>query len=208
MYDDDLDDELDLAAMEAEDSAAREVLLEALPGIGEAIPPLPELQAAVSRIRAGVASGEWPYRYFIQAVPWEPGPPLDDTECYFDALWSLMDPVFDEDYDDWSIEELASVQALEHADWAGSVIGLVRAGAGASAAPDALLKYIDACPELEGERDPGDDVVIQQAFEVQAPLWQALGITDSDRRVTRLGLWALPRLLLEKWYVEPGPAKA
>jgi hypothetical protein len=203
MDDDELQHDLDIAAMEAEDNDAREVLLEALPGIGDTMPPLPEFQQAVARIRAGVASNEWPYRYFIDAVPWKPGPPLDDTECYFDALWSLMDPSITMDSEEWPIDDLAYVQALEHADWVGSVIGLVRAGAGASAAPEALLTYIDACPELEGERDPDDDVVVRHAFEVLAPLWQALGITDADRRVTSLGRWALPRLLLEKWYVEP-----
>jgi hypothetical protein len=200
---DDLDHDLDIAAMEAEDNAAREVLLEGLPGIEVATPPLPELQAAVAKVRAGVASREWPYRYFIEAIPWKPGPPLDDMECYLDGLWSLMDPGRITEEEQWPLEAVAAILSLEHADWVGAVIGLVRAGPGAPASPRALLEYIDACPELDGELDPDDDDVVFFGFEAISPMWEALGIIDDDRCVTRLGLWALPRLLLEKWYVEP-----
>jgi hypothetical protein len=62
-----------------------------------------------------------------------------------------------------------------------------------------LLRYIDECPELEGERNPDDDIVIEHAFEVLLPLWQAIGVVDGDRRVTRLGVWALPQMLLLGW---------
>jgi hypothetical protein len=38
---------------------------------------------------------------------------------------------------------------LEHVDWAGATIGLVRAGAGAPADPQSLIRYIDECPDVE-----------------------------------------------------------
>jgi hypothetical protein len=41
--------------------------------------------------------------------------------------------------------------------------------------------------------------VIEHAFEVLLPLWQAIGVVDGDRRVTPLGLWALPQMLLLGW---------
>jgi hypothetical protein len=197
--DDDLDDEAFVAAWQAEDQNALEVLLEALPHVAtDALPPLPELQAAVSRIRAGVATKSWPYTYFIVAADWLPTPPHDDLQCFLDAVVTTMLP--DEDPDDeWTPDELASVAALEHADWVGSVIGLVRAGPGSSATPEALISYIDDCPELDGQRNPDDDIVLEHAFEVLLPLWQSIGVVDDQRRITKLGMWALPQMLLLAW---------
>lgn len=197
--DEDLDDEAFLAAWAAADEDALEVLLEALPHVvTDAVPPLSELQAAVGAIRTGVASQTWPYTYFTAAASWTPGPPHDDLQCFLDAIVSTMLP--DEDPgEEWSADELAVVAALEHADWVGAVVGLVRAGAGASATPEVLIRYIDECPELEGERDPDDDVVVEHAFEVLLPLWQAIGVVDDSRRITRLGVWALPQMLLLGW---------
>ena len=197
--DEELDDEAFLAAWQAEDENALEVLLEAPPHVAtDAVPPLSELQAAVGRIRAGTASTSWPYTYFTTAADWSPTPPHDDLQCFLDAVVSTMLP--DEDPDDeWSPDELAAVAALEHADWVGSVIGLVRAGPGASATPEALIRYIDDCPELDGERNPDDDIVLEHAFEVLLPLWQSIGVVDGQRRITKLGIWALPQMLLLAW---------
>jgi hypothetical protein len=197
--DEELEEEAFLAAWAAADENALEVLLEALPHVPtDAVPPLAELQAAVARIRAGVTSQTWPYTYFTAAADWSPAPPHDDLQCFLDAVMSTMLPEEDPD-EEWSEDELAAVAALEHADWVGSVVGLVRAGPGASATPEALLRYIDECPELEGDRNPDDDIVIEHAFEVLLPLWQAIGVVDDNRRVTRLGAWALPQMLLLGW---------
>jgi len=201
VLDDDMDEEALLAAWAQADEDALEVLLEALPRLADTSVPLPQLQAAVARIRAGVADSTWPYDYFRPAANWGAAPlPHDDFECFMDALVSTMLPVGD--VEDWEPEELAAVASLEHADWVGSVVGVVRAGPGASMDPEAMLDYIDNCPELEGDRDPGDDIVIEHAFEVLMPLWQAIGIVDGERRVTRLGIWALPMLLITAWSVE------
>ena len=205
VFDDDHEEEAFLAAWAAADQNALDVLLDALPGINEIPVPLPELQAAVARLRAGVVSGAWPYDYFRAAANWAAAPlPHDDLECFMDALVSTMLPV--DDVEDWEPEDLAAVASLEHADWVGSVVGVVRAGPGASIDPEAVLEYIDNCPELEGDRDPDDDIVIEHAFEVLLPLWQAIGVVDDDRRVTRLGIWALPQLLIAAWSVEAADA--
>jgi hypothetical protein len=206
--DEELEEEAFLAAWAAADENALEVLLEALPHVAtDAVPPLAELQAAVAHIRAGVTSQTWPYTYFTAAADWSPAPPHDDLQCFLDAMVSTMLPEAYPD-DEWTDDELAAVAALEHADWIGSVVGLVRAGSGASATPEALLGYIDECPELEGERNPDDDIVIEHAFEVLLPLWQAIGVVDDNRRVTRLGVWALPQMLLLGWLPPRGDGRS
>ena len=55
VFDDDMDEEALLAAWAQADEDALEVLLEALPRLADTSVPLPQLQAAVARIRAGVA---------------------------------------------------------------------------------------------------------------------------------------------------------
>lgn len=189
VYDDKVDDEQFLAAWAAADENALDVLLDALPQLADTPAPLPQLQTAVARIRAGVVGNTWPYDYFSDAARWSPAPPCDDLQClpcddlqcFMDALISTKLP--EDDPEEWEAEDLAAVQAVEHSDWVGSVVGLVRAGPGAPATTEDLLRYIDECPELEGERDPDDDIVIEHAFEVLLPLWEAIGVVDDQRRV-------------------------
>src|SRR3954451_4485070 len=107
MLDDDVDEEALLAAWAQADEDALEVLLEALPRLADTSVPLPQLQAAVARIRAGVADSTWPYDYFRPAANWGAAPiPHDDFECFMDALVSTMLPVGD--VEDWEPEELAA----------------------------------------------------------------------------------------------------
>lgn len=202
MFDDDLDEAAFLAAWDEVDSEAVEILLSALPGINDSTPPpLPDLQRPVARLRAGVAEDRWPFGYFGGQVSLKPLP-SDDLHCFSVALLATMQPDIDIDADedgDWAIEDMATVQSLEHADWLGAVIGLVRAGPGAEASPEALVRYINECPEIDGEVDPDDETILEHAFELMMPLWEALDVVDEERRVTRLGMWALPRMLLDAW---------
>jgi hypothetical protein len=185
--DDGLDDEAFLAAWAAEDENALEVLLDALPHVAtDAVPPLSELQAAVARIRAGVASQTWPYTYFTAAADWSPAPPHDDVQCFLDAIVSTMLP--DEDPDDeWTDDELGAVAALEHADWVGSVIGLARAGVAADASPEALIRYIDECPRTRRRAKPG------RRHRARARLRGASAALASDRRRRRGSAREAPR---------------
>ena len=50
-----------LAALEAAEAAAAQVLREALPALQSIEPPSEELYAATQRLRTGLISGEWPY---------------------------------------------------------------------------------------------------------------------------------------------------
>jgi hypothetical protein len=89
--------------------------------------------------------------------------------------------------------------ALEFGDWLGAVIELVRAGVGASASPEDLVSNINDCPEVEGEVAPEDASVVQTAFELVLPAWEATGAVDDRRRLTSLGRWGLPRALAWAW---------
>ena len=54
-------------------------------------------------------------------------------------------------------------------------------------------------PEVDGEVDSDDELLLSHAFEVLMPLWEALGVIDEDRRITALGIWAIPQALLATW---------
>jgi hypothetical protein len=77
----------------------------------------------------------------------------------------------------------------------GAVVGLTRGGVGASADPAALVATINDCPEVDGRVDPDDADLVELAFEVVLPTWEAVGAVDADRRLTALGVWGLPRAL-------------
>jgi hypothetical protein len=96
-------------------------------------------------------------------------------------------------------EAEASLMALQHADWLGAFVGLVRAGIGASAEPQALVGYINRSPEVEGELDFDDAGPAENAFELILPAWEAAGAVDGNRRLTALGRWGLPRVLAWAW---------
>ncbi|MGH3425578.1 MAG: hypothetical protein ACRDO8_12645, partial [Nocardioidaceae bacterium] len=91
--------------------------------------------------------------------------------------------------------------ALEHADWLGIVLGLVRRGVGAQCDLENAVRDIEECPEVEDEsEDPeGETAVLEMALVTVAPLWQALGILDDGERLTALGRWGLPHALHDAW---------
>ena len=81
------------------------------------------------------------------------------------------------------------------ADWVGAIVGVVREGVGADASPEALVGYIDDCPEVEGVVDPDETTLVEMVFELILPAWEAAGAVDQNRRLTLLGRWGLPRAL-------------
>ncbi|MGH3086500.1 MAG: hypothetical protein ACRDSJ_04185 [Rubrobacteraceae bacterium] len=199
----DFDEEF-LAAMEAEEEAAVEILRGALPELHGVEPPSAELAAAASNIRAGLDGDEWPYGYMMGAAGWDE-PPADDVELWLGAVGGFVSIRADTGME---IEEEAAIMALELADWLVAVIGLARAGVGASASPEALVSYINACPEVEGEIDFEDAVVVETAFELALPAWEAAGALDDRRRLTALGKWGLPRALAWAWNHDFDPGRA
>jgi hypothetical protein len=97
------------------------------------------------------------------------------------------------------LEEEAAIMSLEHGDWLGAVIELVRAGVGAAASPEKLVSYSNDSPEVEGVIDPDDEVLIRTSFELVLPAWESAGAIDAARRLTALGRWGLPRALAWAW---------
>jgi hypothetical protein len=190
------DDELFDAAMAQEDADAAAVVREALPDVDRVTPPLAELSHAAARFRAGITTPDGQLVGVIREQMGEIEVPADDVDLYLDAVATLLEPYDDPD---WTDDEMAVVATLTQSDLVGAVVELVRAGAGAAADPESLVALANACPEIEGESDPDDDELLEMAFGLLMPAMQALGIVDADWRVTRLGVWALPKALLRLW---------
>lgn len=197
-YLDDLDDEEFLAALDEADREAAALLMEML---GDDLPsevPQRQCSASTGLLRAGVSRGAWPYDWFARSLSWAAGVPndMDDEAAWLIAAGSVVSPPQDPG---WDIESVAAVMTLTHADWIAAVVAMVRQGSGADASPQALVRTSSVVPEVEVEFDYDGLQLVEHAFELVMPLWQALGAVDDDRRVTALGCWGLPRALWLTW---------
>jgi hypothetical protein len=194
--DEQAEDEEFLAQWGQAEAEAVEILRQALPP--QARPPLPagDLAAACRRLRAGLGRHDPALETIRRAAALDPPLPADDAELWLAAAGALiamrepsgLDPELE-----------ATVMALELADWVGAVIGLVRGSVGADAEPAALVAAINNCQEVDGMVDPDDADLVELAFEVVLPTWEAVGAVDADRRLTALGAWGLPGALARAW---------
>lgn len=152
----DEEDEEFLEMWDQAEAAAVDLLRRALPSLIKEDPPTAALGAAADRLRARMKERAWPYDYMRRAAGFQLRKlPKGDLELWLSAAGGLI--VMRED-SGMGPEEEASLVATEHADWLGAVVGLVRAGVGASAEPEHLVAYINDCPEIDGEVDPEDCV--------------------------------------------------
>ena len=190
------DDEEFLAQWEQAEAEAVEVLRQALPAPTLAPLPAGELQQACQHLRARLDRHDPAFETIRRAANLDPKLPADDTELWLAAAGALIAM---RDTSGLDAELGAAVMALALADWVGAVVGLVRGGVGASADPAALVAAINDCPEVDGTVDPGDADLVELAFEVVLPTWEAVGAVDTDRRLTELGAWGLPRALARAW---------
>jgi len=191
------DDEAFDAAWDGERAEAVNVLREALPEIRQLPIPRAVLRDAATAVRRSLAGGGWIHTAMRRAAGWAPKRlPKDDLKLWLGAAGGLIEA---RDETGMGVEDESALMALEVADWLGAVLGLVRAGVGAPADPVDLLRYVDECPELDGERDEDDDPVLLLAFELVLPAWEAAGAIDRHRRLTELGRWGLPRALAWAW---------
>jgi hypothetical protein len=196
---DDLDDDELLAEFEEMELEAVGVLQDALAELMGEAAPTAALREAAANLRAGIESRAWPHRHLAAAAGWV-GAPDDDAEVVLGAAGVLVSPREETGFD---LEEESVLHSLELVDWVGAVIGLVRAGAGASATPQALLGYLNDCPELEGDDvEGGEAALVETGYELILPAWQAAGAVDDDRRLTALGRWVLPRALAWAWELD------
>ncbi len=200
-----LDDEALLAEYEspfAEYEAHREDamrrLLKALSDLRGQDPPREALTVAVASLREGMARGGWIHTPMRRAAGWRPKKlPKDDAELWLGAAGGLVEARKDTGL---GVDEDSLATSIDFADWLGAVIGLVRAGVGASAWPEDLVRYINECPEIEGTIDSEDEDLVASGFEIVLSAWEAAGAIDRDRRLTELGRWGLPRALAWAWY--------
>ena len=195
-HDDLLDFDADefLQEWQEADRAAVELLREALPGVVAASAPAEPLREAAKQIHAHLT--DWPYRHLAAAADWGKHPPADDHDLWIQAAGGLI--AMNGESGLGSHEE-SSLMALQHADWAGAVIGLCRAGAGARAWADDLFTFADKCPEIDGSYDTDDREQIEFGFGLIVPVWEAVGALDEHRRLTTLGHWGLARALAWAW---------
>lgn len=193
---DDDDVEAFLDACDAAESEAVDLLRRALSKLREEQPPVGDLQAAAGRLRGGIKGRTWPHLHMGRAAGFGLAEPLSNLELWLGATGGLISMREESGLDD---EVEASLMSLEHADWMGAIVGLVRAGVGASADPAELISYINRCPEVEGKVDADDVDLVEAAFESILPAWEAAGAVDRNRRLTALGRWGLPRALAWAW---------
>lgn len=168
--------------------------------------PPETLAAAAACLRDGLVRGGGTYTAMRRAAGWTPKKlPRKDRELWLGAVGGLIEAREDTGL---GVEQESAVMTLELADWLGAVIGLVRAGVGASAEPEDLIRYIGACPEIGDEIDPDAESLLAFGFEVVLPAWEAAGALDAERRLTELGRWGPPRALAWAWHADFDAAPA
>jgi hypothetical protein len=106
-----------------------------------------------------------------------------------------------EDRRDDETESVSAVMALQHADWLGLALGVVRRGAGSGLDAGLVQSDIDGLEDVDGEIEDreGHLAVLGLALLHLTPRWQALGVLDDDLRFTDRGVWGLPRALHLTW---------
>lgn len=197
--DPDFDEEAFLAAWDELDRSAANLVREACARQLGLPPPAAEVQQAADRLRTGIERGGGSFAYVRNACGWGRADqrPADDAELWLEALACTVSPREDPGTEP---ETESAVMSLEHADWLGMVLGLLRRGVGAEYDDVQAVRDIDDCPEVGGDPiSPEDAPVIGLAVDVITPRWQDLGVLDHDRRLTTLGEWGLPRALVRAW---------
>jgi hypothetical protein len=185
--------EVDRDAVDYLDDAMRAIGWEPVPG--------PDLDRAATALRDGATSNAAMYRYVVAELGGVDALPGSDRDLWVAAAAGTMAPA--DGHDD--VEGVAAVFALQHADWLGLVLGLVRRGVGAVPDAEAALEDVEALDDIEGEIEDREGLVavLAQAIDTLLPRWQALGILDEHGGLTRLGRWGLPVALRDTWR---GPA--
>jgi hypothetical protein len=197
----DLDDDLEafLEAWDEADHKAAAILCGALEhGRGQPAPG-ETLAAVAGRVRDGLRERGHPFGWIRKAAGLEEEPlPDSDVELVLRCAAATISPYEETGLDP---EEEAILLSLEHADWLGAIVSVVRQGPGADASPEALIDGIRACPEVEldADLDLDEEVHLEAAFSILGLPWHVLGLTDRDDRLTALGAWILPRALARAW---------
>ena len=197
-FDEELEDQW-LAEWDEAEREAVEILRSALAGYRRQPLPADQPSAVAAAVRSRLREGGHPLEWVRQAAGLSDDPASEgDAELLIRLTAATISPQEETGLD---VEEESLLLSLEHADWLGAIIGMIRNGPGADASPDALVDGIRNCPELELESnlDLDDESHLEAAFWIVALPWQVLGAVDRDQRLTELGQWILPRALARAW---------
>lgn len=196
-FDEELEEQW-LAEWDEADRDAVDVLRGALRGYPGRTPPA-QLSAVAASVRARLQDGGQPLEWVRQAAGTTKVPKTEDDAALLIRLAAAT--ISPQEETGLDVEEESLLISLEHADWLGAIISLVRDGPGADASPDALVQGIRDCPELviETPIDFDEESHLEAAFWIVALPWQVLGLIDPDQRLTELGEWILPRALARAW---------
>lgn len=155
-----------------------------------------EVAVAAEALRQAHADRHRAARWMLEAAGIDAPEDLDDQTLLVQAAAATISMVEDPGLPP---EQAASIMTLELADWVGAILGLVRAGPGAAASPEALVDYGIEVDEVDAPfDDPADRVLIEHGFALVLPAWQACGAVD-DERLTRVGCWLLPTAAVAAW---------
>ncbi|WP_433350727.1 hypothetical protein ACQP25_41545 [Microtetraspora malaysiensis] len=183
-------------------------------------PPLPakELRSAAVRLRVTLTEDSYPGNVLRACAGFDDGVlPDRDEDLWLAVAAGIASPVSDlPDEEDaarffdldgeLSHEDsiLASLCAINHADWLATVTTLARYGPGALASPERIARFIadseDVAQDIEDAlAEPEDLEATEMLFTAVTPLWAHLGIVDKAEVFTPLGWWGLPKALERAW---------
>lgn len=159
---------------------ARGILAELLADTPPRPRPETDLATACRQLRAGLRRGDWPYDLLRAAAGVDPDAlPADDEQLWL-TLGAGVVTCWDEPPTSLDEHAQAAWATLEHPDWIGAVVTLVRGGVGTAADAGSLARYAATF-----DFEESDDAAV-----------------DDDERLTRLGWWGLPDTLLRAWSSE------
>ncbi|GAA1015404.1 hypothetical protein Aple_049880 [Acrocarpospora pleiomorpha] len=182
-------------------------------------PPLPaeDLRAAAGRLRRTLVRPGFPGNVLRACAGLdEAALPAEDEDLWLAVAAGITAPISDlPDEEDaarffdldgeLSHEDsvLASLCAINHADWLAAVTALARYGPGVLASPERIARFIADSEENDGEADSLEDLeATEMLFTAVTPLWAHLGIVDKAEVLTPLGWWGLPKALERAWSPE------
>lgn len=206
----DEEDEEFLAQWDDAAADAGAILTECLAGTPARPLPAADLSAACRRLRAGLRDGGWPFDLLRAASGVDPAAmPADDAELWL-TLGTGVVACREEPPAGLDESAQAAWAALDHPDWIGAVVTLVREGVGAAADAGSVARYAASFDfeEIAEDDDWDDDweddelPLLTAGFDTVELLWSLLGAIDGDARLTRVGWWGLPETLSRAWSPE------
>jgi hypothetical protein len=141
--------------------------------------------------------------YLAQRIPGIQDSSAEEPRHWVDHLAETLSPSGAPREDE--VESVSAVMALQHADWLGLALGVVRRGPGGVLDPKLVQADVEGLEDVEGEIEDRDGhlLVLQMALLHLTPLWQDLGVLDKSAQFTERGVRALPKALYRIWSATP-----